>query len=183
MKDESRQPEQGSVLDRLRAIRQETRAQTTHDMEIPGYRGLLVARYAALPWEVVRGLANKQEQGKRNPNIAPMIAADGLASAVVGFFTREPGAKLEPLTLRGEPITYFGDALKEALGIENAETNREITIATFPDEFSLVAHYGEFVEWQTERAGQDDEQIEATAKTDDAVHPTSTSSREPQSSE
>jgi hypothetical protein len=183
MPDKSNTAEQGSVLDRLRTIRTEFQAETTHDIDVPGYRGRLVARYAPLPWEIVRGLANKAEKGKRNAHIAVVVASDGLANAIVGFFFRDDDGKLAPVTLHGEPVTQYGDALAQALGIIGAETPREIVKAVFPDEYALVAHYGAFSEWQAERDEEDEDGIGAVAKADDAVHPMLTSSREPQSSE
>lgn len=174
--------EQGSVVSRLRELRASFNDTATTDIEIPGYRGELLARYAPLGWDVIRNLALRGERGKRNPEMGPILAADGLANAIVGFYTREDGGELKPLTWNGEPVTGFDGNLRDVLGIE-AETVRETVRAVFPDEFSLVAHYGEFMEWQSERDDGTDEALIEAAKVDAAVHPTSASSRERTSSE
>jgi hypothetical protein len=165
------EPEKGSVVSRLRELRENFATDVTVDLEVPGYRGELVARYGALPWDVIRNLALRGERGKRNPDIAPTLAADGLANAVVGFFTREGDGEKQPLTWQGDPVTDFGPALRSVLGIE-AETVRETVKAVFPDEFALVSHYAELMEWQSERDDGDEGLAEAAAS-DDAVHPTS----------
>lgn len=166
-----RAAEPNSVISRLRELREGFVNDVTVDLEIPGYRGELVARYSPLPWEMIRNFAVRGDRGKRNPNIAPTIAADALANAVVGFYFRED-EELVPVTWQGDPIDKFGDALASVLGIENVETVRETVRAVFPDEFSLVAHYAEFMEWQAER-DDGDEGLKDVAKQDDAINPTS----------
>ena len=168
---DKRVAEPNSVVARLRELRESFVNDITVDLEVPGYRGELVARYAPLPWEMIRNFAMRGERGKRNPNIGPPIAADGLANAVVGFFFREE-EKLVPVTWQGDPVEKYGEALASVLGITGVETVRETVKAVFPDEFSLVAHYGEFMEWQAER-DDGDESVRDIAKTDDAVNPTS----------
>lgn len=168
--------EAGSVLSRLRELRKEHTEATTKKLELPGYRGELVAEYVPLPWEVVRQLAMRGERGKRNPQIAPIVAADGLANAVQGFIYRDPETGDEmPLTLHGVPVERFDRSLAIALDIPVTQetTNREIVRRVFPDDFALVAHYGAFMEWQAERSDEDEADLVRAAKGDDAVYPTS----------
>lgn len=172
--------EPGSVVSRLRELRQSFGDSATVDLEVPGYRGELVARYGPLAWDVIRNLALRGERGRRNPEMGPILAADGLANAIVGFFTREDDGTLKPLTWNGAPVTAFGEDLRSVLGID-AQTVRETVREVFPDELALVAHYGELMEWQSERDDGEDEALIEAAKVDANVHPTSTSSREPTS--
>jgi hypothetical protein len=170
------QAEAGSVISRLQHLRKEHTEATTKKLELPGYRGELLAEYVPLEWEVVRQLAMRGERGKRNPQIAPIVAADGLANAVQGFYYRNPETGEEsPVTLEGEPIERFDRRLAKALGIEVTKetTTREIVRAVFPDDLALVAHYGAFSEWQAERTDDDESEVIARAKGDDAVYPTS----------
>lgn len=179
-KIEVRDAEPGSVVTRLRELREGFKVDVHVDLEVPGYRGELVARYGALPWEVVRNLALRGERGKRNPDIGPIIAADGLVNAVEGFYFRD-GDGLSPVTWQGDPVLTYGDGLAGVLGITGTQSVRETCKAVFPDEFALVSHYGELMEWQAQRDDADEALIQA-AKVDDAVHPTSRSSRERPSS-
>lgn len=167
--------EPNSVVSRLRELRESFGSDDTIDLPVPGYRGELIARYAPLAWEVVRAIALRGERSKRDPNIGPTLAADGLANAIVGFFFRDtidPDADLTAVTWQGDPVTAYDPALASVLGLKDAETTREIVKATFPDEFALVAHYGTFMEWQAERDDADADLIEA-AKVDTGIHPTS----------
>jgi hypothetical protein len=163
--------EAGSAISRLRELRQSFTDDVHVDLEVPGYRGELVARYGPLPWDVIRSLAIRGERGRRNPDVGPTLAADGLANAVEGFFFRENDG-LTPVTWQGDAVTAYGDALASVLGIEGTQTVRETVKAVFPDEFALVSHYGELMEWQAER-DDGDEPVALAAKADDAVHPTS----------
>lgn len=173
---ENAQAESGSVIARLRELREEHTLATTKKLELPGYRGELIAEYEPLPWDIVRQLAMRGERGKRNPQIAPIVAADGLANAVQGFLYRDPeSGKETPVTLHGEPIERYDRALAQALGIDvTAETTtREIVRSVFPDDFALVAHYGALMDWQAERSDDEEAEVVRAAKVDDAVHPTS----------
>lgn len=163
--------EVGSVIERLREMRASFSDDAHVDIEVPGYRGELVARYGPLPWEVVRNIAIRGERGKRNPDIGPLLAADGLANAIIGFYIRE-GDELKPLTWNGLPVDSYGESLRLVLGLTDAQTVRETVRSVFPDEFSLVSHYGTLMEWQAERDDADEGLI-AAARVDDAVHPTS----------
>jgi hypothetical protein len=166
--------EPGTVLDRLKEIRREFQAEHEVALEIPGYRGELLARYVPLPWEVIRNLTMRAERMRRAPDIEVTVAADGLINACVGFVYRDVASgKREPLKFGGEEITGYGPTLARALGIENVETVREITKAVFPDDMALVSHYGMLMDWQAERNDSDEERVQSAATTDEAVHPTS----------
>ncbi len=166
-------PEPGSVMTRLRAIREEFTSGPQHiDLDVPGYKGALVARYGPLPWEVVRTLALRGEKGKRDPQNGPMIASDSLANAVEGFFFREDDGTLVPVTYNGDPVLKFDNALMAVLGIEGTQSARERVKAVFPDEFALVTHNAKVMEWQESRDDGDEELAEEVAA-DDRVGPTS----------
>ena len=42
-----------AALARLREIRRKVGERITVDMDVPGYQGMLVARFGPLPWDVV----------------------------------------------------------------------------------------------------------------------------------
>lgn len=168
--------EPGSVMSRLRTLREEFSTGPQHiDLDIPGYKGALVARYGPLPWEVVRTLAIRGEKGKRDPQNGPIISADSLANAVQGFYFREDDGTLVPVTYNGTPVIAFDKALMAVLGIEGTQTARERVKAVFPDEFALVSHNARLMEWQESRDDGDDE-LAAEVAADDRVGPTSPSS-------
>lgn len=165
--------EPGSALSRLRALREDFTNAATVDLDVPGYKGELVARYHPLPWEVIRQLAIRGEKGKRDPNNGPMIACDGLANAIEGFFIRAADGSLAPLTYNGDPVLTFNAALMAVLGVEGTQTARERVRAVFPDSFSLVAHYGSLMQFQETRTTDEgeDEDLLAEAGEDETIGP------------
>jgi hypothetical protein len=169
---ETPQAEPGSVMSRLRTLRENFQTEQTIDLDVPGYRGELVARYGPLPWEVIRQLAIRGERGKRDPNNGPMVAADGLANAILGFFYRNDSGVLAPVTKNGDPVTAYDAGLMSVLGIEGTQTTRERVKSVFPDEYALVSHYAALMEWQESRDDGEDEALIAEARSDEAVGPT-----------
>jgi hypothetical protein len=163
--------EPNSIVARLRELRAEFQADVSVDLPVPGYRGELVARYAPLPWNIIRALAIRGDKGRRNPENAPMIAADALANACIGMYYRGVGGELEPVLHQGDPVRY-DKGLAYVLNLEG-ETTREIVRAVFPDTTSLVAHYGALMEWQSEREDEDAEgdALRAAAESDDSIRP------------
>lgn len=172
------QVEAGSALDRIKQIREEFQADNEVALDLPGYRGELLARYRPLPWEIIRGIANRVERNRRAPDIEVTVASDGLLNACFGFYFRGDDGERVALKYNGEEITGYNSRLVAALDLTDRngikpETPREIVKSMFPDDMALVSHYGSFMDWQAERDEEDEERVQGAASSDDAVHPTS----------
>lgn len=160
------------VLAQIKQRREAMQKERLHTMEIPGYSGMLLARYQPVPYEKLREIGERAEKGTHGVAQRELqIAADTLIHACRAILSRLDG-KLEPITDGGEPVERFDKHLASALGIESPNPDRDITaretlFAVFPDELSVVAHFGEFTEWQGSGDADDDESLLGESKPTD----------------
>lgn len=170
----------GSPLARLREIRESFKGERHIDLDVPGYQGILVARYQPVLWETLKKIGKRAEKSKANPEFEVLAAADTLAHACIGMYCREEDGSLTEVTFEGEPCRY-DHGLASHLGFDEPSlTVRQIVRATFPDSLALVAHYGDVMEWQ---AGVEQEADAALEEDDEVFRPTSASSPTALSSE
>lgn len=125
----------GSMLDRVRARRQEANDQTI-DMVIPGWGDLeLTARYRLLDPLVEGKAIGRAVRKKYKDEEEQMFWAriNTLIEACEGIYGRNENGDLVPVSVNGsgEPARY-GTALGEALGIEAADA-RDVVIGLFRD--------------------------------------------------
>ena len=112
----------GSVLGELRARAAQLAAQQTIDLEVPGYNGVLVARYGAV--SISRIYAQNPDQ------LIPKwtVAADTLGRALVGLYGRNEAGEPEPL--QHDVPTRFDDELVGMLGLHPTErSTRAVLVA------------------------------------------------------
>jgi hypothetical protein len=137
-------PAPGSVLGELRARAAQLAAQQTVDLEVPGYSGVLVARYGAV--SISRIYAQNPEQ------LIPKwtVAADTLGRALVGLYGRNADGYPEPLQL--DVPTRFDDELVALLDLHPTERSvRAVLVALCGGgelgESRLWAHYMQYQGW------------------------------------
>ena len=140
----------GSLLSALRARVHEQQAAQTIDIELPGFGGLLWARYQAIP------LARIYRNGRGGQPINPLtdsgIAADALATACVGLLGREkPEDELVELDAGDGPVR-FDDTLVELLDLHpSVRTARAVIFALFANtgraEGIISRHFAEYYAW------------------------------------
>jgi hypothetical protein len=116
----------GSVLAALRTRAQQLRESHTTDIDVPGYDGMLVARYKAVSLPRVFARAS-DFQTPINPDWT--LAADTLGMALVELLMRGgPDNSLHPLFT--DIPARFDDDLVECLGLRPAErTARAVLVA------------------------------------------------------
>lgn len=154
----------GSVLAQLRKHRASHQQERHTDLEIPGYGGKLYGRFAPVPWETLRGIAQRADRTlKNNPRRDLVVAADTLLHACQMILATDADGKVTPLHEHSEvgeeePIR-FDLQLATLLGIEGAKTSREIILAIFPDDLAVMSLYVEFVEWQGDADAEADEAL------------------------
>lgn len=120
------QPAPSSMLTALRARAHELAAETTLDLAVPGYGGVLVARYQAVA--INAAYSDSASRGAKNPINDWGVAADTLARALEGLYGRNAAGALEPLAFDGP--TRYDDELVEMLGLEpEAHTARAVLVA------------------------------------------------------
>jgi len=134
----------GSLLSRIRERRAQLQEERHLDLDIPGYDGMLVARYRPLPWDEVKKIGEKVEKSK-NPRKELYAMADVLVRACDSIWFRDPETnELRPVQ-SGEPVRY-DDRLAEALGF-TADSARQVLLATFNNDLAVTAHHMEAAEW------------------------------------
>src|SRR5438105_4895596 len=86
--------DQPSIMDNLRKARQELEDQETIDLEIPGYRGMLVARYHLLTGEDIQKIGKRvrgqfRHLREQQNEVVLAMASDMLVNACDGFFYKD----------------------------------------------------------------------------------------------
>ena len=113
-------PGSGSVIDRVRARRDERIADEHLDLPVPTWGGELVARFTVVDTDVLERITKRLQAGKADPG----ADADFLVAACTGVFVREDDGPLEAVTHDGQPVA-FDKRLAVVLGID-AERAREV---------------------------------------------------------
>ena len=128
--------EEGSIRAILRAKRDKLAKQTTLDLEIPGYDGLIGARYNALGGKEVEVMGRNVRQGEGTQGNA-LLLVRSCQCILVRKSTEE---EFEPLVEDGEQFQYelrlaelFGfeakTAVQVAIGIFSPGGNRDLAIS------------------------------------------------------
>lgn len=138
-------PGGGSLKDRLQARRSELQRQTTEDFDVPGYEGVLVARYQLLDYKTLRGIISRSDKVP-DPALQELnVMADTLIHACVDLLEYRSDGQHVPLGYR------WGARAADALfGVAGADglTARQATIASFPRDTLLMRHGVEVSQWQ-----------------------------------
>lgn len=142
----------GSILRTLRTRAHQLQAETTVDLDIPGYNGVLVGRYRAIS---IARVFNGPGGTLRNPITEWGVAADALGTALQELYGRSPDTgDLEPL-FHDQPAR-FDDDLVMALDLPApaAKTARAVLVALLGGgnlgESRVWQHYLEYQAWLTQ---------------------------------
>lgn len=136
-----------SLMEELRAKRQQLQEERELLIDIPGYEGLLVGVYQPLTWDKLRAIAEtveKNERKTKSKRAELMGQIDTIASACKEVRVRE-GGKLKSI---GEGVRY-DDELAEFMGLD-ATKARQVVHGLFVNELAITGHYNELVEWMQE---------------------------------
>lgn len=160
-----------SVLGQLRSRRRRLGEKTHLDMEIPGYNGLLFARYRRVPWEDLKKITLKAEKSK-SPVKELLGQADVLIVACQEILVREPSredadeeglAPIDPDSSRMEP-TRFDRNLARILGFSPDEledlTARKVVFGVFQNDLAVTVQQNEVMEWAASNQEEIDEELE-----------------------
>lgn len=150
-----------SILDDLRARRQEISQRKTVDLEVPGYDGKLVVRYRRLEWEELSKIGNRAEKSK-NPRKVLIAHVDTIVGACEEVFYRQvPGGPLVrladviPDNEEGLPVKY-DQRLADFFGVEGGSA-RKVCLAVFNNPLAVPIHHNELAEWMQLAGAEDDE--------------------------
>lgn len=144
----------GSILGNLQAKARQHDQREPLELAIPRFEGDLVALYEPIEWKIVNQIIHRIEKSK--DEMAELYAAaDLLARACADFKVRvddnlvsisEVADDLED----GTPVRYDQN-LAKALGIEDQipsqHKGRQTVLAVFKNDFAVVSHQNQVVEW------------------------------------
>lgn len=152
---------QGTVADnalsRLREQHAELRRERTLDLRVPGWSGMLIARYTPVRAGEMRKLSARITKlaGQDTPEADLTAAADIIVTACKEMLIRSDDGELKLLADEAgldAPVRY-DKQLAEILGFE-AESAREVVYNVFPQfpdggviESTVNAHAAEIAEW------------------------------------
>lgn len=153
-------PAPATGMDMLRAKRAEAAKRTTIDLRVPGYDGLLVARYRLLdPLIEGREIGDRvtaQFKGDETSQIHYMHV-DTLIRACEGLYLRGDNGTLEPIDPEGtgEPVKY-DHRLATGLGfdVDPAQPARSALLAAFNgNKVAINIHAGQLQQWMGDPTG------------------------------
>jgi hypothetical protein len=153
-----------SVLEAIRARREELAGEHYHDVSIPGYRGMLVMRLRPLDGRMLTAIRQRFMQS-RSPDKELNLFLDYIANACTDFLVRRnDDDELTSLAEfdGGEPVT-IGPRLVELIGLQpTADTARARVLALFSlapaPELAVEAAAIEWLTWANatnEEVGED----------------------------
>lgn len=155
----------GSVLAQLRRRREALQQERHIDLEVPGYDGMLLARYRPVAWERLREINERAEKTLRsNPRKDLIASADVLISACECILYREEKGGDTAKVLGGDSPMRFDKRLAETMGIPEASTARQVLFGIFADDLSVTSTYVELLEWQGEGDVEVDDELVGESK-------------------
>lgn len=158
----SEEGENGPVRDligTLRAKREALKEDHWLDLDLPGYDGLLVARFRPFPLEKQeRKMAEFQKAQGRSP-ILLKAACDTLIDACEQLMVRKnPGEDPVPIDEDALPPIAFDNRAAELFGF-TATTARQVVMGLFGTEQSILAMNVRVSQWMTDVTREADEDL------------------------
>lgn len=141
-------PEERSLLDTLRAAKEEAEAQETVDIKLPGFEKSsirLYARYRMLEGKEIDERGRKiRREFKKEFDRQLYGSIDLMIAACEGIFYRtDEDDEPQQLTIGGSPVTGYTPALAEAFGvaIDDRHPARSIVLGMFNNnDVAIGAH-------------------------------------------
>jgi hypothetical protein len=131
-----------SIEERLKARLALKQAQHETTLPVDGYEDLFAARYRAISYEEMRGIARRNERIADEDEREVATAADVLAIACEEVFAVEPDGEHTSLGAAWSP------QLAQTLGLPPVTTARQCLLALFPDHMDLVSHQTAYLIWR-----------------------------------
>lgn len=155
-------PEAFSLGDELAGYREEIEApRLPLELEIPGYRGKLVAKYKRIDYDEIKEISKRgAKMSRAHDEEAPLkVQADTLIAACVGIFTpvdKElvPLEDAMPELDSSKGPVRFDRRLAQAVKL-NMDTDkaREVVFGVMPDPVLMGSHYSDYEVWRSSATG------------------------------
>lgn len=142
-----------SPMGRLRARREELRAERHIDLEVPGYASELVVRYGPVAWDDLRAIADKMVKSK-NPRADLYGQVDTLIAACQEILVRVDG-DLQAI-VEGETTRF--DGMPALLDFE-ADNARQAVLGTFNNDLAVTTVHNRLASWMDGTDAEVDEEF------------------------
>ncbi len=127
-----------SVLAELRTLRGTLGGESKPlDLEVPGYKGLLLIRYKWVPYSQIAQNAKSLSKIEETAERQLSAAADVLVDTCEEFLIRV-GEELQPLSKNDIPVTFGDPRLPESLGFMPTDTARKACMRVFNNDYALI---------------------------------------------
>lgn len=165
-----------SILDQLRAKRQQATETRFLDLQIPSYDGLLVARYKTVPFSVFEAAEKKQRKDKSAPKLL-LAALDQIILTCDQILVKDPGhhdcvtdndghiteyRPIDPQAAeQGMPVRW-DTRLGDLIGIDEQEhrgQQRLIVLRTFCNDSAVIYHASQIGVWLRDTTKDADEDL------------------------
>lgn len=160
---------QESLLDQLRAKREEVAGSNTCFIPIPGYDGdppVMMAQYRVLDGKELDNIGRKVARETKDRWDRNVLAAmDVLIACCQGMYVdMQNGAEPQQMTLNGVPIAGYNQDLAQALQFQ-AETARQVVMGIFVNnEVALMQHNVRLSMWMGNTSRRIDEDVFAAGE-------------------
>jgi hypothetical protein len=159
-----------SVLGQLRELREQLQQERHLDLNVPGYSGVLRARYSPLSYERLRSIGDKARKASTTEAGRELVlAAESLVAACEGMYFRKEDGSYEPLVNDTGKVVKYDKDLANALGVENPAGDGEIEPRMVVYEvfgglhngadLRVITHFQQFGAWQGTGDEEVDEQL------------------------
>jgi hypothetical protein len=143
-----------SGIDALKKRREGNLKNRTEEFDVPGYDGMLVAKYRILTFDEARAIGDRNKRGQSSPRFVLNAMVDTLVEACEELMYRRPDGKLVPLDAE-KPVRY-DNRLSEWLDL-GADNARQIVFALFSNDVAIMGHHEKVSEWMQTGRREDGE--------------------------
>lgn len=141
-----------SLRDQVQARKRALTANVTEVFDVPGYTGILKARYRILNWPEIRKIRDRAElDAKGDDAVRELYVAAGQLVAACEEVIRADSDNSTGMK--------WGVALAHELGFPEATSPRQAIFAIFPRDTWVVTHWQQLVAWWADEGEGMDEQL------------------------
>lgn len=154
------------LLEEVRKRRRELESEREPmELDIPGYEGLVVAKYQPVPFEELKKIADKVEklQRKKNPRAELFGMMDTLIWANVSLHIRDRNGALQNLDPDDPSVVTYGslERLQPLLELpfEPKSARQAVFLLFVKNELAIAQHHNEYTTWLGDASKDDQETL------------------------
>lgn len=155
-----------SLREKVQARRAALQKDTTKAFDVPGYEGILKARYRVLTWKEIGQVGDRIAKNEKDLDKATAelyIAADTLARACEAVYD----ADLDESRKDDDPLpsgSRWSPTLAHDLGFPEPQSARQAIFAIIARDTQVITHYRTMMDWQDGENQRIDEDLAGEAE-------------------